>query len=76
VGSALTGETLVLRRCVLEDMNSQCGRFKFQVGVQPNPQLLFRGQGARQLLFKGQYTSQLWFKGQYTLKLLFRGQYD
>jgi len=25
-----TGETLVTRTCVLEDMNSQCGRFKFQ----------------------------------------------
>ena len=26
-----TGETLVTRTCVLEDMNSQCGLFKFQV---------------------------------------------
>ena len=25
-----TGETLVVRTCVLEDMNSQCGSFKFQ----------------------------------------------
>lgn len=28
--SAVTGETLVSRTCVLEDMNSQCGLFKFQ----------------------------------------------
>merc|ERR1719348_2534894 len=28
--SVLTGETLVSRSCVLEDMNSQCGVFKFQ----------------------------------------------
>ena len=27
----VTGETLVTRTCVLEDMNSQCGLFKFQV---------------------------------------------
>ena len=29
--SEATGETLVTRTCVLEDMNSQCGHFKFQV---------------------------------------------
>eukprot|EP00092_Neocalanus_flemingeri_P042841 GFUD01047003.1.p1 GENE.GFUD01047003.1~~GFUD01047003.1.p1 ORF type:complete len:149 (+),score=19.26 GFUD01047003.1:119-565(+) len=28
--SAVTGESLVSRTCVLEDMNSQCGLFKFQ----------------------------------------------
>merc|ERR1719433_1178043 len=28
--NADTGETLVTRTCVLEDMNSQCGLFKFQ----------------------------------------------
>merc|ERR550519_1600801 len=28
--NADTGETLVSRTCVLEDMNSQCGLFKFQ----------------------------------------------
>jgi len=28
--SAATGEHLMIRRCSLEDMNSQCGRFKFQ----------------------------------------------
>ena len=28
----VTGETLITRSCVLEDMNSQCGMFKFQVG--------------------------------------------
>jgi len=28
--SETTGETLVTRTCVLEDMNSQCGHFKFQ----------------------------------------------
>ncbi len=28
--SETTGETLVVRTCVLEDMNSQCGTFKFQ----------------------------------------------
>merc|ERR1712080_150252 len=25
-----TGETLVIRTCLLEDMNSQCGTFKFE----------------------------------------------
>ena len=30
--SEVTGETLITRNCVLEDMNSQCGMFKFQVG--------------------------------------------
>ena len=29
--AAATGESLVTRTCVLEDMNSQCGQFKFQV---------------------------------------------
>ena len=28
--SAETGENLVIRTCVLEDMNNQCGQFKFQ----------------------------------------------
>ncbi|XP_023333921.1 uncharacterized protein LOC111705565 [Eurytemora carolleeae] len=28
--SARTGEFLMIRRCALEDMNSQCGRYKFQ----------------------------------------------
>ena len=32
VVTEVTGETLVTRTCVLEDMNSQCGLFKFQVG--------------------------------------------
>lgn len=31
IPSEATGETLVTRTCVLEDMNSQCGHFKFQV---------------------------------------------
>ena len=28
---ARTGEFMMIRRCALEDMNSQCGRFKFEV---------------------------------------------
>ncbi len=28
--SVVNGKTLVVRTCVLEDMNSQCGTFKFQ----------------------------------------------
>jgi len=28
--STVTREKLVLRRCILEDMNSQCGMFKFE----------------------------------------------